>query len=205
MGLSRYYYVSWPPADPPPVKATKEYRKKRLYLEHPPPDVAYIHRRVTRYIPPSPPAVVIEEPLPPPVVLEPLPPPPPVVYEPPPPPPLELPAPPPPPPIIPLPEPDPIEVIAVDVEPSRRKRSPKRRSRSRSHSTREKEVYIERERLIPVPVPVPVEPKYDTYRYVEGPRRYIEAPPPQRKMITEDEREHIVVRDHRRMQEYYRR
>ncbi|EFZ00208.2 hypothetical protein MAA_03985 [Metarhizium robertsii ARSEF 23] len=149
--------------------------KKRLYLSRPEPDVLTSRRRVTRIIPPTPPPC--EEPVPVPVIEEPA--------EPEPCPPAPCPSP----PALPAPEPQ-IEVIAVDVEPSV-KSSKSSRSRSRGHShTREKEVYVERDRFVPVPVPVPVEPRYETYRYVEAPRRYVE-PPRERKMI-EDNKERVT-------------
>ncbi|RDA89980.1 hypothetical protein CP533_0857 [Ophiocordyceps camponoti-saundersi (nom. inval.)] len=188
--------------------STGEYRgpaKRRLYLHHPEPDILVSRRRVTRIIPPSPPTPpppppppCYERPLP--FIVEPEP-----VYE---------PAPPcPEPPALPEPEPEPelpIEVISVDVEPSLKKPS---RSRSRSHShhrrvRHDKEVYVERDRFIPVPVPVPVEPRYDTFRYVEGPRRSVPTPPPPpRRAPAIDEREHIHINvgDHRRTRDYHRR
>jgi hypothetical protein len=52
-------------------------------------------------------------------------------------------------------------------------------------------------------VPVPVEPEYETFRYVQGPRRHAPpapAPSPPRRMI-EDEHTRIHVSD----REYYRR
>jgi hypothetical protein len=113
---------------------------------------------------------------------------------------IPAPAPPPSPPALPEPEPecDSIEVIAVDVEPSvRSHKSSKsskssRSSRSRSHGRVDtREVYIEREKLVPVPMPYPVrvEPDYETYRYVDAPRRY----EPRRRS---HERE-IIIEDHR--------
>ncbi|KAF9879715.1 hypothetical protein CkaCkLH20_02526 [Colletotrichum karsti] len=196
--------------------------KKRLYLEPPTNGAVTVRQRKTTFIParertpspPPPPPPVI---CPPPVVVEPLPPPPP-------PPPVVLPCPPPPPPppvIIPEPAPGPIEVIAVDVEPSvksssKSSRSSHSRSRSRHGSgsrsrDRERdirEVYVEREKLVPVrvpyPVPVPVEPRYETFRYVEG-RRY--SPPP--RMLPppppEEERMRVTISDRRREREYVHR
>ena len=63
-------------------------------------------------------------------------------------------------------------------------------------------MYVERERVVPVRVPYPVpypvpvverrEPEYETYRYVEAPRRYTPSPP----RVCE-ERERIVIEDRR--------
>ncbi|KAK1845064.1 mg2+ transporter, partial [Colletotrichum chrysophilum] len=117
--------------------------------------------------------------------------------------------------------PAPIEVIAVDVEPSVKsskssKSSRSSRSRSCSHSRhgsrdRERdvrEVYVEREKLVPVrvpyPVPVPIEPRYETFRYVEGrrysPPRMLPPPPP-----PEEERMRVTISDRRREREYIHR
>ncbi|KYK55551.1 hypothetical protein DCS_07514 [Drechmeria coniospora] len=174
---------------------SKEYKgpsKKRLYLQHPEPDTYLTRRRITRVIPPpckeSPP----NPPPPCPIIVEPVP--------------APCPTPPPPPalPALPPPEP-PIEVIAVDVEPSDHScKSSRSRSRSHRRSTdHDREVYVERERFVPVPVPVPVrvEPRYDTYRYVEAPRRLEHVPP--RRRLVEDERDRITVSidDHYRTRE----
>ncbi len=91
---------------------------------------------------------------------------------------------PPPPPTV-IEEPDIIDVIAVDIDPSENKSSKSSRRRHRSHSrtgSRDRELIIERERLIPVPVRV--QPELETYRYVEGPRRYSPpSPPPPRRSV----------------------
>lgn len=167
----------------PELTKPPEYNgKKRLYLQGPPTHGAtWVRTRETHIIPPPPP--------PPPPVVIPAPPPPPVI---------ELPPPPPPPPpiVIPAKEPDIIDVIAVDVEPRRKKKShkPRSRSRSRSRSSRREEVYIERERIVPVPVPVPVRERqeYETYRYVEGPKR-LPAPSPVRRPWREEEDREVGV------------
>lgn len=90
----------------------------------------------------------------------------------------------------------------MDVDPSERRR---RRRRSHSRHSRSREVYIEREKLVPIRVPVPVpvrqEPQYDTFRYVDAPRRPSPpriCPPPER----EDERMRIMIHDRRREREY---
>ncbi|KAF5623350.1 hypothetical protein F52700_9972 [Fusarium sp. NRRL 52700] len=196
---------------------TKPYEKKRLYLQHPEQDYGIVSHRVTRIIPPPepspPPAppVIVRPPLPPPPPPQPQPPPPPPVVEKPPPPPpcppVEKPKPPPPPVVKPRPPPpppeEPIEVIAVDVEPHKKKKKPKSRSRSRHshHSSydHDRERVIERERIVPVPVPVQVEPRYETFRYVEGTRRREYSPPsPPRRMIEDDRvRLRITDREHR--------
>ncbi|RSL40623.1 hypothetical protein CEP53_013260 [Fusarium sp. AF-6] len=71
----------------------------------------------------------------------------------------------------------------------------------------DRERVIERERIVPVPVPVPVEPRYDTYRYVDGPRRLPAPSPPRRvsppRRMIEDDRTRIFISDRER--EYYRR
>ncbi|TGJ79382.1 hypothetical protein E0Z10_g9383 [Xylaria hypoxylon] len=109
-------------------------------------------------------------------------------------------------------EPDsPIDVIAVDIEPSeagstKSSRTSKSYKSSRSgkrHShSRDREVYIERERVVPVPVRVPVpypvqaEPQYDTFRYIEAPRRYEPRhQSPDREIIIEDHRRRRYIRD----------
>ncbi|KAI8635399.1 hypothetical protein F5Y19DRAFT_10561 [Xylariaceae sp. FL1651] len=170
--------------------------KKVLYLEPPFDGSVTVKRRVTTIVPPPPPppppAPILREPEPTIIEVAPPPPPPPApVYHPP----------------EPEPEPDsPIDVIAVDVDPSeagsikssktsKTSRSSKSSRTSRGHShSREREVYIERERIVPVRVPVPypvqVEPEYDTYRYVEAPRRY----EPRRRSLDQE----IVIEDHRR-------
>ena len=178
------------PSDTPP-----EYNgKKRLYLQGPPTHGAtWIRKRETHIIPPPAPIAVPAPPPPPPFV--------------------ELPPPPPPPPVIipvhpppPIKEPDVIDVIAVDVEP-RRKRKSSRKPRSRSRSERREEVYIERERLVPVPVPVPVRERreeYETYRYVEGPKRLPAPPSPVRRPPWEEDREvgvHVRVSERERERE----
>ncbi|RSL96524.1 hypothetical protein CDV31_013446, partial [Fusarium ambrosium] len=94
--------------------------------------------------------------------------------------------------------------------PHKKKKKPKSRSHSR-HSHRshdlDRERVIERERIVPVPVPVPVEPRYDTYRYVDGPRRLPAPSPPRRvsppRRMIEDDRTRIFISDRER--EYYRR
>ncbi|EGY23104.1 uncharacterized protein VDAG_04542 [Verticillium dahliae VdLs.17] len=134
---------------------------------------------------------------PPPVVVEPPPPPPPVICE---------PLPPPPPPVCP-PSPEPgIEVIAVDVDPVEKKRR-RRRSHSRHSGSHSREVYIEREKIVPVRVPVPVpqpqQPEYETFRYVDAPRRspprIMPAPPREER---EEDRMRIMIHDRRREREY---
>ncbi|KAF4581169.1 hypothetical protein GQ602_007306 [Ophiocordyceps camponoti-floridani] len=177
--------------------------KRRLYLQHPEPDVLVSRSRITRVIPPSPPPPppCFNRP-PTPVIVDP---PPPKVCEPPP---VVVPHCPDP-PRLPEPKPDPpIEVIYI--EPSLKPHRSRSRSRSHSHhrERRDKEVYVERDRYIPVPVPV--EPRYETYRYVEGPRRSVPSPPPppvRRPAIGYDEREHIHINvdDHRRSRDYNRR
>ncbi|KAB5551299.1 hypothetical protein GE09DRAFT_168632 [Coniochaeta sp. 2T2.1] len=160
--------------------------KKRLYLQGPPTHGAtWIRTRETHILPAPPP---------PPPVFIPAPPPPPVVELPPPPPPVIIPVAPPK-----DPEPDFIDVIAVDVEP----RKHKKKHRSRSRSSRREEVYIERERLVPVPVAVPVRERreeYETYRYVEGPKR-LPAPSPVRRPPWEEDREvgvHVRISERER-------
>ena len=102
-------------------------------------------------------------------------------------------------------EPEQIDVIAVDVAKSEKstrssKSSRTSHSRSRSHvDSREREVYIERERI--VPVPVRVQPEFETFRYVDAPRRWSPPSPPRREVS--QERERIIVEDHRRTREYY--
>ncbi|KHN95338.1 uncharacterized protein MAM_06842 [Metarhizium album ARSEF 1941] len=182
MGMQKSSPASSLPWPPPkltyPLAGRRNGAKTRLYLARPEPDIVTSRRRVTRIIPPTPPPC--EEPIPVPVVEEPAPEPCPCP-----------PAPCPSPPALPAPEPQ-IEVIAVDVEPRvKSAKSSRSRSRSRSH-VREKEVYVKRDRFIPVPVPVPVpaESRYETYRYVEAPRRCVE-PPRERKMI-EDNQERVT-------------
>lgn len=162
--------------------------KKRLYLEPPRNGSETIRRRVTTIIPaPAPPC-------PPPVIVEPCPPPPPLCLPPPP-----KPA-----------EPETIDVIAVDVAPSERSsKSSRSRSRGRraSHDwEREREVYVERQTF----VPVRVQPEYETYRYVEGPRRPPapsppRSPPPRRRSVEGGERINILIEDRHREREYSRR
>lgn len=72
-------------------------------------------------------------------------------------------------------------------------------------------MYIERDRIIsvpvPVPVPVPVGPKYETFRYVNAPRRLEPPSPPPPRRFIEDDRERVVIQDrrhiHEREREYY--
>ena len=49
-----------------------------------------------------------------------------------------------------------------------------------------------------------VEPEMDSFRYVEAPRRHVQPPPPERKMITEkeDDRIHIDITERRRERDY---
>jgi hypothetical protein len=178
------------------VPIEREYRhaKKVLYLEPPRNRVATVRKKVTRIIPPPPP--------PPPVIIEK--PPPPVVEAPPPPPAL-------PPPVVEEVD-NTIDVIAVDVDPSEKsskssKSSATKSSRSRSHSrrgSRDREVIIERERLVPVPVAVPVRQELETFRYVEGPRRY-SPPSPPRRPSADHERINIRIEERRRSRDrgYY--
>ncbi|KAK9778424.1 hypothetical protein AB5N19_00401 [Seiridium cardinale] len=185
--------------------------KKRLYLEPPTNGSVTTRTRITTVVPPPKP-IVIPQPEPEPVIVAPPPPPPPVIVAPPPPPPpppapepvIVAPPPPPPPP----PE-DTIEVIAVDVDPSvkshksHKSSKSSRSSRSRSHSrvdSREREVYIEREKLVPVRVPVPypvrAEPDYETFRYVDAPRRFEPRPRShEREIIIEDRHRRHYHRD----------
>lgn len=68
-------------------------------------------------------------------------------------------------------------------------------------------MYIERERLVPVPVPVPVPVRerrgeeYETYRYVEGPKRLPAPPSPVRRPPWEDEERGRDVGVHVRVSE----
>ncbi|KAK7226622.1 hypothetical protein V2G26_014625 [Clonostachys chloroleuca] len=99
-----------------------------------------------------------------------------------------------------IPEKIEIDVISVDVDPPtpRRKRSRSRSKRRSPRESRELERVIERDHFIPVPYPVEVEPQYDTFRYVEGPRRYEPSPsppPPPRRAIEEDTRIRISDRE----------
>lgn len=176
-----------------PTKVTMAYEKhysskKRLYLEPPIPGSKTVRTKITRILPaPAPPP-------PPPAPVKVLPPPPP------PPPPVVIPLPPPPPK-----EPDTIDVIAVDVDPPkprRRHRRP-RSSASSSSSSSEREVIIERDRYIPVPVRVP---EYETFRYVEAPRRprsLPPPPPPPEPECREVDRVRVVVEDRRRRERGY--
>lgn len=175
--------------------------KTRLYLSHPEPDIATVRKSVTRFIPPSPPppppCPPIEAPAPPP------PPPPPVCPEP-------LP-PPPPPPAEPEPEPDPIDVIAVDVDPSPPKKPKKKKSRSKSRSkSRDRDYEHDYERVVErdhyIPYPVRAEPQYETFRYVDAPRRWSppqrEPEPQRRPLMLEDEHQiRIRMRDQERERE----
>ncbi|KAI0107610.1 hypothetical protein GGR51DRAFT_516200 [Nemania sp. FL0031] len=176
--------------------------KKVLYLEPPFDGAVTVKRRVTTIVPPP-------QPPPPPA-------PAPILYEPEPAPSIIDVAPPmvpyPPPAFIPEPEVEPespIDVIAVDIDPSEARstkssRSSKSYNSSRSskrHSnSRDREVFIERERVVPVRVPVPypvqVEPQYDTFRYVEAPRRYEpRRRSPEHEIIIEDQHRRRYIRD----------
>ncbi|GAW20695.1 hypothetical protein ANO14919_102040 [Xylariales sp. No.14919] len=190
-----YFYVSTVPRE----KRYGKY-KKVLYLEPPFDGAVTVKRRVTTVVPPPPPP---PQPQPAPVFMLPEPEPVPTVVD-------VAPALPPPPPPAPLPEPvvepdSPIDVIAVDIDPSeagstkssRTSKSYKSSRSSKRHShSRDREVYIERERVVPVrvavPYPVQAEPQYDTFRYVEAPRRY----EPRRRSPDHE----IVIEDHRRRQ-----
>jgi len=90
-------------------------------------------------------------------------------------------------------------------KPKKKKSRSKSRSRDRRESF-EREVYIERDRFVPVPYPVREEPQYETFRYVDAPRRH--APQrieyreePQRRMIEDETRIHITDRERERERE----
>ncbi|CAK7198657.1 hypothetical protein SEUCBS139899_001321 [Sporothrix eucalyptigena] len=213
--------------------------KKYLYLEPPIHGSKTVRTRVTTIIPPLRKAASPPPPPPPPVQLPPiiiqapppLPPPlPPVVVEAPPPPVEEEPT------VVEESDDDTIDVIAVDVEPEPEKpKKPRKRSRSRRREVERETVYVERERLVPVHVPVPMpmtvkmrrrqpsppstppppppppprQPEYETFRYIDAPRRSPPLPlPPSPPRTEEWETTHdrIVIRERegRRPQQYYR-
>ncbi|KAI1176845.1 hypothetical protein F4777DRAFT_235422 [Nemania sp. FL0916] len=182
----------------------KRYGKKVVYLEPPVDGAVTVKRRVTTIVPPPQPpphfgaSVVMAQPRPAPSIIHSRPPlslhsssasiPEHGIYE---------------------PE-SPIDIISVDVDPSetgsmkssrtsnsyKSSRSSKRHGHSRD--SRDREVFIERERLVPVrstaPYTVQVEPQYDTYRYVEAPRRYEPRRNPDHDIIIEDRRRRRHIR-----------
>ncbi len=183
--------------------------KKVLYLEPPFNGAVTVKRRVTTIIPPPQPPPPPPAPIP--VLPEPEPEPEPAPTI------IDI-APPLPPPLPPAPIPEPevepdssIDVIAVDIDPSEAGSTKSSRTSSKSYKSsrsgrrhghsRDHEVYIERERIVPVRVPVPypvqAEPQYDTYRYIEAPRRYEprRRSPDQHEIVIEDHRRRRYIRD----------
>ncbi|CAK7220705.1 hypothetical protein SCUCBS95973_004253 [Sporothrix curviconia] len=192
-----------PPPPPPPVQL------RPLVIQAPPPAL----------LPPPPVVVEVAPPQPPPPVEVPVP----------------EPEPEPVPEIVDVSDDDTVDVIAVDVEPEP-ERPIKPRKKSRRREVERETVYVERERLVPVHVPVPMpmsikmkrrqpsplptppplppppprQPEYETFRYINAPRRAPSPPPPLLPSPPRAEEwethDRIVIRERegRRPKEYYR-